>query len=435
MYRINGELDYKTLDKFISQHNTELARFQKLQRYYDGKHDIITKPQETISDKNRIVTNYCKLATTTVTGFLIGKPIKYNCDDMKYLDTLNYIFDKNDEDDKNSELAKTLSVKGEAYEVLYIKNVNNKPEVRFAQVPVEEMFVVYNTDIEPELQYAVRHYKFDDQEKVEIYSKKSIRYLTKNDEKYVLDQEVPHFFDEVPVIHYINNSEKTGDFEGIISLQDDYNNKLSEISNNLSYFNDAYMVISNMSETQKTDIESARENRVFFVEKDGKIEWLLKPMDDAVVEHHKKTLKDNIFLTACFPDWSSEEFVGNLSGVAIRFKILNLEQLCSVKERKMTKGLMRRIRLITNFLNKQGNSFNTEAIKISFVRNLPENLVEIADVITKLRGIIADSTLIALLPFVEDVNAELEAIKEQNNGELSAGDVKGVLSKYINQPQ
>ena len=109
---------------------------------------------------------------------------------------------------------------------------------------------------------------------------------------------------------------------------------------------------------------------------------------------------------------SDESFSGNLTGVAISYKIWGMDQIVSVKERKFKKGLQRRIRLITNILNTTGKNWNYKDIDITFSRNMPQNLQELADIVTKLKGLVSNETLLAILPFVDDIQLEMERLAE-----------------------
>ena len=53
-------------------------------------------------------------------------------------------------------------------------------------------------------------------------------------------------------------------------------------------------------------------------------------------------------------------------------------------------------------------------IQILFTRNLPIDNSETATMVNQLRGIVSDKTLIAQLPFITDVDAEMDAVQEQN---------------------
>ena len=61
---------------------------------------------------------------------------------------------------------------------------------------------------------------------------------------------------------------------------------------------------------------------------------------------------------------------------------------------------------------------NPNDIEIVFSRNLPANEVELAQVVNTLNGMVTDKTLLGLLPFVQDVEAEVEELKQQKKQAL-----------------
>jgi len=56
--------------------------------------------------------------------------------------------------------------------------------------------------------------------------------------------------------------------------------------------------------------------------------------------------------------------------------------------------------------------FDWRGIDIIFTRNVPSNDTDIANMVNTLSGIVSDETLLAQIPFVEDVEAELERLKK-----------------------
>ena len=110
---------------------------------------------------------------------------------------------------------------------------------------------------------------------------------------------------------------------------------------------------------------------------------------------------------------SDTAFGGNASGVAIKYKTLPMENVVAIKERKFKKGLQRRIELLFNILAIKGSSYDWRAIDIVFTRNLPSNDTEIANMVYKLSGKVSKETLLSQLPFVEDVDAEIERLKDE----------------------
>ena len=103
------------------------------------------------------------------------------------------------------------------------------------------------------------------------------------------------------------------------------------------------------------------------------------------------------------PHLCDESFGGNLSGVAISYSYVGLEQLCAMKERKFKRGLQRRIELITNILNIWGNHYDYREIIPKFRRNKPENDLETAQIVTQLAGLLSTETRMQMLPSVDNV--------------------------------
>ena len=81
----------------------------------------------------------------------------------------------------------------------------------------------------------------------------------------------------------------------------------------------------------------------------AKAEWLVKPSSESDTEVLRLSLKEDIHKLSFVPDMSDKEFAGNASGVAMRFKLLGLEQLTRIKERWFG-GLRQRLRLFAHFL-------------------------------------------------------------------------------------
>ena len=120
---------------------------------------------------------------------------------------------------------------------------------------------------------------------------------------------------------------------------------------------------------------------------------------------------------------SDENFAQNASGVAIKYKLMAMENRISCTERYFKKALQRRLEMICNVLNFKGNNFNYTDVKITFDRNIPVNMQEDAATVQQLNGIVSKKTLLSQLPFIEDVDAELERLKEDDDYNMSGGEV------------
>ena len=63
-------------------------------------------------------------------------------------------------------------------------------------------------------------------------------------------------------------------------------------------------------------------------------------------------------------------------------------------------------------------SIDVDNIEMTFIRSLPVNELEIAQLITYLNNVVSQKTLLSLLPFVEDVDNEIERVEEQKQNNL-----------------
>lgn len=419
----DNEINPALIQKLINSHRMiERLRLQKLENYYIGKQDILDRVVPEDKPNNKSVTNYCSYITDSLVGFFMGSPVIYNSTDKQYLALIKDIFNSNDEQELNIELARKQSIKGKGFELLYIDEDSN---IRFDVLDTDEVIMVYDTTIESVPSMAIRYYTIydflNDTEilKAEVYTKDKIFYYTGNE--LTLVNTADHYFKEVPIIEYYNNIYRLGDFEKIIALQDNYNLTNADVSNELSYFADCYLKLKGMSGTTDEDIAEMKNNRVLLLEDNAEADFMTKTLSDTVIQNHRSNIKEDIHKISYVPDLS-QELPANLSGSAIKQKFFNTEQLVIAKERKFSRALKTRIRLITNILNlKNGSDFNWKDIEIKFIRNLPINYTEMADSATKLNGILSKRSLITLvagLVGIEDVDAELAEIEKEQNANV-----------------
>ena len=138
------------------------------------------------------------------------------------------------------------------------------------------------------------------------------------------------------------------------------------------------------------------------------------------MENILKRIHESIYRTAACPDFSSESFVGGVSsGVAIQYRLTGMETRAGIIEGRMRKALQRRIEIICGIASLKLGEEVFRDINIDFKRNIPADTTSTIALINSLKGTVSDATLLGQLDFVQDVNAELEAIKEQRANEMS----------------
>lgn len=419
MLQSNLDVSKELVLRLIENHKTgDIIRYQKLQRYYEGKSAILDRVMDEGKPNNRIVANYAGYIVDMIQGYMIGKPVSYSSENKELMEKVQDILNYNDEADENSELAKIMGIKGKSYELMYLDEEGN---IRFNELTPDECMLVYNTAVNPEPIFAIRYYKIKnilndtDEEYADVYTADEIITYKRAEKEFTEGEREPHYFGMVPIIEYRNNNEELGDFEKVLTLIDAYDIATSNKLNDLDYFSDAYMYIVGMSGTTPEDIANIRNARMMLLDENGQAGFLTKPSNDSEAENIKDRINSDIHKFSGIPDISDESFVGNASGVAMGYKLFALKQIVTNKERKFATGLRKRLELICSYLNLKGGNYDYRDITINFARNEPVNELEAVEIANALKGIVSNRTAIAYLPMVEDVQKELDQIESERS--------------------
>ena len=407
------------VEVLINKHKWEgIPRIKKLRKYYEGRQDILHRVfADKTKPNNKVVNNFCRMITDVTQGYFSGSPITYSSDNDKFMMYLQDIYNVNTEENQNSLLSKDASIFGVGYELLYM---NEDADIRFTTLPPEEVIMVYGTDVERTPIAAIRHFKVKDYidssfdyEKIEVYTKEHIhRYLSYGGSLTHVSTE-EHYFGICPVIPYCNNDEELGDFEGIISLQDAYNDAVSDQANDFEYTADSYLVINGAEDTEMEEFINMKQNRIILLPEGGEAKWLMKRTDNQTVESYKNRLTKDIHRFSNVPDINSSEFMNDISGVALKYRWQAMEQACANKERLFKESLYQRQKAICNILAIKGLKFEYTEVKPIFSRNLPVNMNETIQLVATLKGILSQETLLEQLPFIHDIKQELKRIEEE----------------------
>ena len=426
-------LDKNIILALVKKHEGIAVRLLKNKQYYDGRHAIEQKKREDDSaPNNKVVCNHAKDISDTATGYFMGNPITYSNSGERDIKSLLTAFDEANVDDVDADNALDMSIYGAGYEFVYAKEGEATPISKNIS-PLSTFIVVDDTIEENEL-CGVYYYKRKNSVEnsytyVATVSTANYTYVLNIDDsgtdtsRTVTEIPERHFFGEPQIIEYLNNKEAIGDFEQQIPLIDAYNTLMSDRINDKEQFIDAVLVLygalmgddeEEVSEAQK----QLRKEKLLELPEGAKAEYLLRQMDENGAEILRKAIKEDIYNFSHVPNFMDENFAGNVSGVAMEYKLLGLEMITKVKERQYKKGLRKRIRLYCNFLNMKAVLMEAGSIMATFSRALPKNLQELAQIVANLQNNVSAKTLLKLLPFVEDPDYEIEEIERQKAKEV-----------------
>ena len=161
-----------------------------------------------------------------------------------------------------------------------------------------------------------------------------------------------------------------------------------------------------------------KKNGVIELTPESKLEFLTRQIDQQGNELLRQSLADDIHKFSCVPSMTDKDFASNVSGVAMQYKLLGLNQITKIKERYIKEGIRERIKLFSNIMATKGmKPVDLDDLTITITHSLPRNLVETAQVISTLQGICSNETLVAQLPFVEDPEEETKKAAEERRQE------------------
>lgn len=401
-----GAPDGATLDSCLREHLARLPRLERLKRYYDGKNDVRLRRREPGLPNNRLAHGFARYITAMASGYLIGSPVDYQPRDggdaraRAAVEALRQAYRAANADSVDAELARNASIYGRAVELVY---ADEQAQPRSVSLDPASAFVVYDDTVAARPLFGVyyapvrrgdggmdgwRVHVFTDRKRV------TWRMSALSDFRSgQVEDEADHYFGGVPLVEYWNDECERGDFEPVIPLIDAYDALASDRLNDKQQFVDALLLLYGCTmetdERGRTPGQQLREDKALALpDSEARAEWLCKQLNEADTEVLRQALKEDIHKLCLVPDMTDQHFAANISGVAMRYKLLGLEQLTRVKERWFREGLNGRMALYAAFLQRRGGmELSPGDVRIAFSRSLPMNSLEEARTLNALGGL------------------------------------------------
>lgn len=416
-------------DDVVNNLLTGKMRQDQIQRYNDLFAYMMSEPVASREAPHQIlaVTNHARYITKTNVGYLLGNPVQYLVSDNYDIQPIIDSYRKQTISNLDVELANDASVFGHAFERVYSDEDSESYSTR---IDPRNIILVYDDTVKHEKMFAIIYVQSVNEKGEFVKDQYEATILTptmvmerqlKSGHLLTTDgaEDQPHSYGEVPVIEYPNSSDRMGDFEPVISLIDAYNILQSDRVLDRERLVDAILAFygSDFDDKQRKELKESR--IISNMPADAKLEYVIKNIDEADADVLRQTLASDIHKISMTPDMSDEKFAGNSSGVALSYKLLAFEQHIKDKERYFENSLMDRFRLYNTFLNtKSGTQIvPTEEIDAVFRRALPQNSLEISQMILNLQGIVDNETLVSQLDFVTDAKETVKLAAKEAEAE------------------
>lgn len=412
-------------------------------KYEEVKGESITRLDDKVN--NRLNNSFDGEIVDTKVGYLFGSPITYNADEETGIqETLSDFNKRNNIEDADSELGKKATICGYGARLLYIDPDGNEAVMT---VNPWETIILSRTDDITNPAYALRYYRTftwgasgkDPDDKIEIYNADfydgSIVYHFESEagEEYLLKDSKPHMFDYCPLFGVPNNQEMKADVEKVLELIDAYDRTMSDVNNEIEQYRLAYLVSKGALLDEEDQKNMKRTGTINLDDPEQSVDYLTKKIDDTIIEHHLDRLEENILRFSKSVNFSDESFGTTVTGVAMRFKLMALEHKAITMERKMTAGLRYQFKVLCSAWEKKRLARADDYLQITlqFKRNLPDDILSDAQASVALKGVVSEQTRLSLLPFVTNVQEEMDRMNE--DAALAAESVYGPETLPNNQ--
>ena len=398
------------------------ARWDKLWRYYLGRHDIFQR-----RDCAPVAVNYAKYVVDVALGYYLGHGVKYDANQTDALGRkvelapLLDCYQRCHIPQLDHAIGKTMGIMGECLELCY---AGGDATPRSARIDPRNGILVCDDTVEHEKLFALVWDKRTGLNgevfyTVSVYTDRTVKDYVTTDLAAGLFRSVGetryHWFGQVPMIAYTNNDEGQGDFEQIISLIDAYDALMTDRITDKRKFVDALLVFFGMTLEEGDERRLAVEKFIDGAPLDARAEYIQKTFNESEVQVLADALVKEMHKMTLTVDLSDERFSGNSSGQALKLKLLCMDQLCRNKMQRMERALRERMALYSRFLSVRGlmREVDPAQVDVIFTTNLPVNEGEQAELVCKLRGMVDDQTLLSQLSFIRDPAEAAENARKQ----------------------
>ena len=414
-----------TIEQIKELYNEFLARKYKYiskKNYYDGNHDInYGYAMQDARSNIKCVVNYCKRFIDERVSYVTTNAVNYTSkkgseNTIELIDNNIAIWDKV----HNQNLLKQSQIYGEAYELYYLDDYGE-----FKSIVLNPLSTYVITDLNNNVELVLREYnlKWDTDTYLEVYTADDVTTFNVSAGFKVVANEL-HRFGTVPLSICKANEDSKSLIDDIKSLNDAYNNVLSDLVNEVSDFRQCFMTVTG-AKIEEEQALMMKATGVIQVPDGAKISYLVKDINDSFVKNLLQELEEKMYKIVSTID-SNEKMQSNTSSVALRSRLYLLENTCGLIQGYLEQAIRNRLKLFSSIQINESDKFDYKDIKIKFTANIPSDLLGLADIISKLKDVVSQKTLLTLLPFVENADLELQRFQEQRNSELDLLDKVGL---------
>jgi Phage portal protein, SPP1 Gp6-like. len=401
--------------KIYGTYYTYKQIYNKMYSYYKGDTDAMKKYLFVTERSNlKINTNFIKKFIKEEVSYTVGNPITYesrndNSDVIKDIEYYTAHWDELHDTD----LMKYLIIFTKVYEIYYLDS--NADFCSKIIKPTEGYAYVDNAS--GKVLFFIHAFKNDFDTintYVDVYTDEFIYHYDRHFNEIMVPTE--NIFGEVPVSVGKLTLEEYHDslYKDIKGLQDAFETNFSDISNEISDFRNAYLVFMGCQVDEKQIPNMKKLGVLNTKDKNSVIQWLVKNINDTFIQNTLDRQVDTMYQLACHIN-HNEKMQSNLSGIALRSRLIALENKCELEEKAHKNIIKNRLKFLCMYLNlKKSKNYDYKDIKALYTPNIPQDDLTTAQMLSQLpEGYVSKDTGRGLFSFIHNKVAEAEKVKKE----------------------
>ncbi len=422
------------------------------ERYYCGRHDILSRKRTAIGENgelitldnlpnNRVVDNQYKKMTDQKCNYLLGKQVTFKTENSAYSEQLKNIFGKR--------FCRLLREVGEdalncGIGWLFVC-YDERGELRFKRIRPFELIPEWHDAEHTILDAAIRIYdtiRYENNVKkivhnVEIYAQKGISYFVYDNgvlipnapffNTYITVDGVGYNWSKIPLVAFKYNSKEIPLLNNIKALQDGLNVIESDFLNAMQ--EDTHNTVLVLKNYDGENLGKFRKNlavygavKVSTVDgADGGVQTLKIDVNSDNYKSLLEIFKKAIIENAMGYDAKDDRLSGNPNQMNIQSMYSDIDLDANGMETEFQASFEELLYFVNAHLANTGaGNFEGEDVEVIFNRDILISETEIIENCVKSVGMLSDETIIAMHPWVNDPQKEMERVRAQRKEETAA---------------
>ncbi len=444
------EVMKKLIKRSQGKHRKMVRESLQAERYYHKKNDILKRGARSMAGgenpmrvaDNRIPSNFYNILVNQKAAYLFTVPPTFDIGSAKANETIQKCLG-----DDFAKVCKNLCINASNCCVAWLHYwINDNGEFRYAVIDSKQAIPIWTNDLEKELSGFLRIYDQtnEDGKVYNIYeywdAATCYAFCKENradlgtlqfydayaampyDRSDTFDGEATytHDFGAVPFIPFLNNAECGNDLADIKELIDAYDKVYSGYLNDLEDIQEVIFLLTGYEgESLAEFLQKLKKYKTVKLDggEDGKA-GLDTLTVDIPVEAREKMLsmtRKAIFEQGMGIDPDPQNF-GNSSGVALSYLYSLLELKAGLMETEFRSGFSQLVKAVCRHLGAVPGT-----VVQTWTRTSVRNDSELAAIASQSVSIVSKKTILAHHPFVDDVEKELEQIRQEEKEEAAKG--------------